>query len=224
MLLRSNGGCLTGAPDGVATLEVRKGAFDALNKGSGALGKSEVKLSPPRGCPLKDFMSKLRRKGATLIRIKGRVLSVYCFACGSLTRFHQKGCNRTWNQSKPYCRPVQPYLGNNRNRTQSVLRQDMSPFLDRGAHKKFIENWRRFRFQTVRETVLEQRLHRGSETTFWRGGWSRDVGEVFMAKVVMLMLFFWGPEAKLLKCQYLKFLLIWDPDFLVQGPNSWISP
>ena len=27
------------APDGVATLKVRKGAFDALNKGSGALGK-----------------------------------------------------------------------------------------------------------------------------------------------------------------------------------------
>ena len=31
--------CLTGCPDGVATLKVRKGAFDALNKGSGALGK-----------------------------------------------------------------------------------------------------------------------------------------------------------------------------------------
>ena len=29
--------CLMGAP-GVATLRVRKGAFDALNKGSGALG------------------------------------------------------------------------------------------------------------------------------------------------------------------------------------------
>ena len=28
-----------GAPHGVATLKVRKGAFDALNKGSGALGK-----------------------------------------------------------------------------------------------------------------------------------------------------------------------------------------
>ena len=28
-----------GVPDGVATLKVRKGAFDALNKGSGALGK-----------------------------------------------------------------------------------------------------------------------------------------------------------------------------------------
>ena len=28
-----------GAPDGVATLKVRKGAFDALNKGSGALAK-----------------------------------------------------------------------------------------------------------------------------------------------------------------------------------------
>ena len=31
--------CVTGAPDGVATLKVRKGAFDALNKGSRALGK-----------------------------------------------------------------------------------------------------------------------------------------------------------------------------------------
>ena len=33
--------CLTGCPDGVATLKVRKGAFDALKKGSGALGKVE---------------------------------------------------------------------------------------------------------------------------------------------------------------------------------------
>ena len=32
--------CLTGgAPDGVATLKVREGACDALDKGSGALGK-----------------------------------------------------------------------------------------------------------------------------------------------------------------------------------------
>ena len=30
---------LRGAPSGVATLKVRKGAFDDLNKGSGALGK-----------------------------------------------------------------------------------------------------------------------------------------------------------------------------------------
>ena len=29
---------MTGCPDGVATLTVRKGAFDALIKGSGALG------------------------------------------------------------------------------------------------------------------------------------------------------------------------------------------
>ena len=33
------GGASQGAPDGVATLKIRKGAFDALNKGSGALGK-----------------------------------------------------------------------------------------------------------------------------------------------------------------------------------------
>ena len=32
-------GAWQGAPDGVATLEVRKGASHALNKGSGALGK-----------------------------------------------------------------------------------------------------------------------------------------------------------------------------------------
>ena len=31
--------CLTGAPDGVATLKVRIGALDALSKGSGGLGK-----------------------------------------------------------------------------------------------------------------------------------------------------------------------------------------
>ena len=32
-------GAWQGAPDGVATLMARKGAFDALNKGSGALGR-----------------------------------------------------------------------------------------------------------------------------------------------------------------------------------------
>ena len=41
--------------DGVATLKVRRVAFDALNTGFGALGK-EVKLSPPRGRPLKNSM------------------------------------------------------------------------------------------------------------------------------------------------------------------------
>ena len=40
---------------GVATLKVRKGAFNALNKGSGALG-NEVKLSPRRGRPVKNSM------------------------------------------------------------------------------------------------------------------------------------------------------------------------
>ena len=43
-------GAWRGAPDGVATLKARKAAFDALNKGSEALG-SEVKLSPLRGRP-----------------------------------------------------------------------------------------------------------------------------------------------------------------------------
>ena len=32
-------GASRGAPHGVATLKVRKGAFDALNKGYGALGE-----------------------------------------------------------------------------------------------------------------------------------------------------------------------------------------
>ena len=36
---RFSSGAWRGAPDGVATLKVRKGAFNALNKGSGALGK-----------------------------------------------------------------------------------------------------------------------------------------------------------------------------------------
>ena len=44
-------------PTGVATLKVRKGAFDAFNEGSGAFGK--VKLSPPRGRPLKNFMAQV---------------------------------------------------------------------------------------------------------------------------------------------------------------------
>ena len=40
-------GAWRGAPDKVATLKVRKGAFDALNKGSGVLGKVKKRLSPP---------------------------------------------------------------------------------------------------------------------------------------------------------------------------------
>ena len=39
---------------GVAALNVRKSAFDALKKGFGALGK--VKLSPPHRRPLKNSM------------------------------------------------------------------------------------------------------------------------------------------------------------------------
>ena len=42
-----------GAPHGVATLKVRKGGVDALNKGSGALRK--VKLSPPWGVPPEEL-------------------------------------------------------------------------------------------------------------------------------------------------------------------------
>ena len=38
--------------------------------------------------------------------------------------------------TKPYSEPIQTILGNDRNRTQSILRQDMFPFLDHGAHKK----------------------------------------------------------------------------------------
>ena len=38
--------------------------------------------------------------------------------------------------TKPYSEPIQTVLGNNRNHTKSVLRQDMFPFFDRGAHKK----------------------------------------------------------------------------------------
>ena len=44
----SSSGAWRGAPDGVATLEGRKGAFDALNKGSGALSGAP---------PLKSSMS-----------------------------------------------------------------------------------------------------------------------------------------------------------------------
>ena len=35
----TSSGASRGAPDGVASLKVRQGAFDALKKGSGALGK-----------------------------------------------------------------------------------------------------------------------------------------------------------------------------------------
>ena len=37
--------------DGVATLKVRKGTFDALNKGSGALGKVRWSRRPVGGAP-----------------------------------------------------------------------------------------------------------------------------------------------------------------------------
>ena len=43
-----------GAPDGVATLNVRKGAFDALNKGSGALGKRS-KVVARSGAPPEEL-------------------------------------------------------------------------------------------------------------------------------------------------------------------------
>ena len=53
VVLVMSSGASRGAPQGVATLKVRKGAFDVLNKGSGALGK--VKLSPPRGRPPEEL-------------------------------------------------------------------------------------------------------------------------------------------------------------------------
>ena len=46
---KNSSGAWRGAPDGVATLKVRKGAFDALNKKGLEHLESEVKLSPPRG-------------------------------------------------------------------------------------------------------------------------------------------------------------------------------
>ena len=47
-------GAWQGATDGVATLKVRKSAFDALNKGSGALGKRS-KVVAPSGAPPQDL-------------------------------------------------------------------------------------------------------------------------------------------------------------------------
>ena len=47
-------GAWRGAPDGVATLKVRKGAFDALNKGSGALEKWS-KVVAPSGAPPEEL-------------------------------------------------------------------------------------------------------------------------------------------------------------------------
>ena len=38
-LPENSSGASRGAPDGVACLKVRQGAFDALKKGSGGLGK-----------------------------------------------------------------------------------------------------------------------------------------------------------------------------------------
>ena len=50
-------GASRSAPHGVATLKVRQGAFDALNKGSGELGKRS-KVVTPSGAPLKNSMTK----------------------------------------------------------------------------------------------------------------------------------------------------------------------
>ena len=47
---------------------------------------------------------------------------------------------RAQNQSKPYSRPTQTVLGNNRNRTRSALGQRYVSFLLCGAHKQPIEN------------------------------------------------------------------------------------
>ena len=51
-------GAWRGAPDGVAPLHVRKGAFDALKRRVWSTWISEVTLSPPRGRPLKNSMKK----------------------------------------------------------------------------------------------------------------------------------------------------------------------
>ena len=55
MLLWS--GAWRGAPDGVATLKVSKGAFDALNRGSGALGKVKCKVVASSGAPPEELYS-----------------------------------------------------------------------------------------------------------------------------------------------------------------------
>ena len=44
-------GARRGAPDGVGTLKVSRGAFDALNKRSGALGTVKSSCRPLGGAP-----------------------------------------------------------------------------------------------------------------------------------------------------------------------------
>ena len=72
-------------PDGVATLKVRKGAFDALNKGSGALGKVKKSCRPLEGAPWRTLwktgsesdQKRLKiRSGSELVRKGG------CFRLG----------------------------------------------------------------------------------------------------------------------------------------------
>ena len=81
---------------------VRKGAFDTLNKGSGALGK--VKLSHPRGRPLKSSMTFLDRTVRTFLCcaspnwVKRSGASVMCKETCLVCKV-QENINTVWRDS-----------------------------------------------------------------------------------------------------------------------------
>ena len=68
-----------GASDGVATLEVRKGAFDALNDGSGALEKCSKVVAPSGAAPEEPYDS------------CGLAFALFC------ARLRVSASNRVWN-------------------------------------------------------------------------------------------------------------------------------
>ena len=88
-----------GAPDGVATLKLRKGTFDALNKGSGALGKWS-KVVAPSGAPPEELYEEIE-KG-----VPGSDSEIATRNRKSLATFHRT--------LQSHCSIAQPCLGGNR--------------------------------------------------------------------------------------------------------------
>ena len=80
---------------GVATLKVIKGAFNALSKGSGALKKSEEKLSPPSGAPPEELYD--RKK--ILLGRETNIAAFLCFRSRSL--FETLSCLSACSSGRP---------------------------------------------------------------------------------------------------------------------------
>ena len=120
-------------------------------------------LETPEQCSQESGMSKRPIRGKSVLLKMGRCLSIlFCMWLSDALSSKRI--------TKPCLEPIQTILptipnrtGKRSNRTQSVLRQDMFPFLDRGAHRKnsLQIGMVPFKFQSVHETALGQWLMKG---------------------------------------------------------------